>query len=405
MESSMSACGDLKTEYIQRNVSYKREKGRNYILFHGRGDWSGQLEMIRRNRIPGLAGFYTEWEDHDRYYGYDITGAQPLVRLLEVRSVTKEETKQLIGQLAVLLEKLDSYLLDRDKVILKPEFLYWYQEPQKPRFFFCEEQEGNFGEHLKELILFLLERSDREDRQLTELLFRLFGICGREEPEPEQLLNCFRESSGIREEKISQTSDPPDAAKECPMAEKKENPGKRSGRVKSFWGKLFRRRRVVTEEWWDDLEPEPSRSLEPEELRWSSRGKEETSSTQILYVEEDIVSIPVLTSVPGGEPIRLEKFPFYIGTQADMDYRPEFYGVSRMHLKLDHADGCYWITDLNSTNGTRLNEKPLRPNEKCRLAHGDRLWIAGLIYEFREFGHDKMEHRRKEPFDMGAESW
>ena len=87
--------------------------------------------------------------------------------------------------------------------------------------------------------------------------------------------------------------------------------------------------------------------------------------------------------------ILLLHFPFYIGTQPGMDYCPEFQGISRIHLKLERRGSDVWITDLNSTNGTALNGEPMRPNEERKLENGDRIWLAGLVYEF----------------DSGNESW
>ena len=68
-----------------------------------------------------------------------------------------------------------------------------------------------------------------------------------------------------------------------------------------------------------------------------------------------------------------------------MDYDPGDRGVSRLHARLELRGGRYWIMDLNSTNGTALNGEELTPNEETELFHGDRVEIAGTLYEFRVF--------------------
>ena len=162
-------------------VMYKRDRGHNYILFPGKKEAGTQTEMIRRNQIPGLADFYTEWEDNQRYYGYDITGAKPLRQMLEVRPFTRKEAEGLIEELAGILQRMESFLLDRDKLVLKPELLYVYADRQgyvcSDRqgflFFFCEDICGSWP-------FICLKRPMRRTGSLQSFCFGFTGFWHRE---------------------------------------------------------------------------------------------------------------------------------------------------------------------------------------------------------------------------------
>ncbi len=387
-------------------IVYKRERGHNYILFPGTGDAGIQTEMIRRNRIPGMADFYTEWEDNQRYYGYDITRAKRLGQLLEVRPFTRKEAESLIAELAGILQNLESFLLDRDKLVLKPELLHVYadrqgyirSDDQGFLFFFCEEQEGSFQEHLQELMLYLFEKADEEDRELTELLFRLYRLAGRGEMEAETLFACLgnlvpkREApekpfNRVAEEHIKDlygNKKQEDASRENDSRKGRIRKGIFAGKKEALT-KLFGKTSMAVEEMWDDLEPSGI-PAQKEELDLGEASVDHP--TEVLYVEE-MERTPCLIEKERKEKIPLVHFPFYIGTQPGMDYCPGFQGISRIHLKLEKRANDIWITDLNSTNGTALNGEPLKPNEERRLKAGDRIWLAGLVYEF----------------DSGTESW
>lgn len=393
-------------------VIYKRERGHNYILFPGKGEAGSQTEMIRRNQIPGMASFYTEWEDNRRYYGYDITGAKPLGQMLEVRAFTRKETERLVEELAGILRGMEPFLLDRDKLVLRPELLYAYvdrhgricMDRQGFLFFFCEEQEGSCQEHLRELVLYLFEKADGEDRELMELLFRIYRLLARGEPESEELLECL----GREPQREAGLQEYPDLVAEERLEDRygsdvqeEEGRSKRwRAKKRLFMGrrealaKFLGRRRLPLEEMWDDLEPArvSGRNEEPPSYagrvseeridgEWESADHGTDHPTEILYTEES-GGVPSLTEREGKEKIPLGHFPFYIGTQPGLDYCPKFHGVSRLHLKLEWREGHVWLTDLNSTNGTALNGEPLKPNEERRLEDGDRLWLAGLVYEF-----------------------
>ena len=44
--------------------------------------------------------------------------------------------------------------------------------------------------------------------------------------------------------------------------------------------------------------------------------------------------------------------------------------VSRFHVRITEEDGQYFLTDLNSTNGTKVNGRLLAANEKVVLSQG-----------------------------------
>lgn len=55
--------------------------------------------------------------------------------------------------------------------------------------------------------------------------------------------------------------------------------------------------------------------------------------------------------------------------------------ASRYHAEIRFVDGRYFIEDLNSKNGIRLNGKLLK-NEEVVLTKGDTLHIGGLEFFF-----------------------
>jgi Mg-chelatase subunit ChlD len=55
--------------------------------------------------------------------------------------------------------------------------------------------------------------------------------------------------------------------------------------------------------------------------------------------------------------------------------------VSSFHATIEYKDGYFYLEDLRSTNGTRLNNDKLRHNEPVRLKSGDRIDFS--IHEFR----------------------
>ena len=69
-----------------------------------------------------------------------------------------------------------------------------------------------------------------------------------------------------------------------------------------------------------------------------------------------------------------------IGRLADCDVVLTDKGASRKHAQLRLRDGAWMLTDLGSTNGTRLNGQTVQSRE---LADGDKITIGTTVIGFR----------------------
>ncbi len=88
-------------------------------------------------------------------------------------------------------------------------------------------------------------------------------------------------------------------------------------------------------------------------------------------------------------PLPLDKTDIIIGREdpvsnifPEIDLTPhggELGGVSRQHARLSHAGGQWTVTDLNSTNYTRLNGARLEPNVPTPIADGARLQFGRVV--------------------------
>lgn len=97
------------------------------------------------------------------------------------------------------------------------------------------------------------------------------------------------------------------------------------------------------------------------------------------------VAVPRLVLLEGGQelPLPTDKPEIIIGREdpvsniyPEIDLTPfggETGGVSRQHARIDHTSNQWTITDLNSTNYTRVNGNKLQPNVATPIENGTRL--------------------------------
>ena len=96
----------------------------------------------------------------------------------------------------------------------------------------------------------------------------------------------------------------------------------------------------------------------------------------------------VLHPVGGGDPIPLLKKSLLVGRRESCDIVLRFSNVSAQHCELNINDGFWYVRDLNSRNGVKVNGN--RVTEK-RIDPGDTLSIAKHTYQVQY-----------SPVDLGA---
>ena len=123
----------------------------------------------------------------------------------------------------------------------------------------------------------------------------------------------------------------------------------------------------------------------PEETREPFQEGEESFQTVLLTERTPQDSPHRLEGVGvGAEDIAIPYFPFVIGKHNSLaDYVLSNDAVSRFHIRIDKDEKGYSVTDLNSTNGTRVRGRLLDANETTEVEPGDEIQIADLTYIFQ----------------------
>jgi two-component system, cell cycle response regulator len=81
-----------------------------------------------------------------------------------------------------------------------------------------------------------------------------------------------------------------------------------------------------------------------------------------------------------------------IGRGSDCDLRINDHSVSRRHARIQPGADGYYVTDLQSTNGTFVNDTPAL---RTRLEDGDYLRVGNCIYRYLAGGNVEAEYHEE----------
>jgi diguanylate cyclase (GGDEF)-like protein len=119
---------------------------------------------------------------------------------------------------------------------------------------------------------------------------------------------------------------------------------------------------------------------------------EKTIETRLTELRKPVLTIKrdacLVHIYPTGQSLggryALRDVPLLIGRGGDCDIRIDDPSVSRHHARIAPSEGNYTVTDLESTNGTFINDLPVSTHQ---LEDGDYLHIGNCIYRFLSGGN------------------
>lgn len=156
----------------------------------------------------------------------------------------------------------------------------------------------------------------------------------------------------------------------------------RKGTEDDGWQNGQRRRREVD---WRDVDGK--RRSESGRSREEESPIEGCGETRCLTEAEYEPPLRLFSQLRSQYPdLELDKERMVIGKKRDqVDLWLKQDCISRIHARVERQAEGYFLTDLNSMNGTFVNGERLRPNERRQIRAGDRVSFASLRYVVKQF--------------------
>ena len=110
---------ELKTEF---------KKDLNKVLlrirYEGISEEDYQIHMLKNHEPEGLLRLRMFGEGEETIYEYDISEMTSLIRYYKHRKMTKEEMIIFLQKIQTVIEEVDDYLLDPNRLLLDPEYIF-----------------------------------------------------------------------------------------------------------------------------------------------------------------------------------------------------------------------------------------------------------------------------------------
>lgn len=160
---------------------YYKDAMHNYmILESAQSPENYQYRMLAANHVEGLLPCSLRFIDGECLLYYEITSRQSVACLFERRGMEGREAMALLRALTGIYTRLGEYLLDRDNLLLRPEYIFYDFARGEFCFTYSPEpiMEENGVTPAAQLLEFMSEKTDSGDREVLGLLY---SLCAKAE--------------------------------------------------------------------------------------------------------------------------------------------------------------------------------------------------------------------------------
>lgn len=390
---------------------YRKEPdGKTYLLLKKTTD-TFEEQMVQKAKPAGVIPMVRS--EQTDVYKYDITGKKNLAMTFERVPMNAEQIEKVLEGILEVLDRGKEYLLAENNFIIAPEHIYLRIPEYEVSLCYYPEYGEPFAKQLGKLFEVLLNRVDYREERAIAMVYALYMQLQEPDMTLERIREKLREQAACPEPDFSRQPEPWQEAPERRKAEGVSTEALRRKQVRASSEETPRTKQVrtVSEEFSVAHEKKDRRKSglwerlrkEVEGIRFPKGEKEtggfvpaavpcvrepvpewEPKYTKVLSVKKPETE-PALICQKNGETVFLTKFPFYVGSLSGyMDYVISQDTVSRFHAKFIRQGNRVLLSDLNSTNGTKVNGRLLNVQEQIPLANGDRILFADAEFVFFE---------------------
>ncbi len=371
--------------------------------------------MLQKNTIHFLLPVQKLYEESMVRYVYDTTEKESFISYTKGRRLREESVKQLITQLLEALIQGKEYYFDEDSYLMNPECIFLDIKQNKYYFCYCPDYVEPIRKQILSMLGLLMNLIDYEDLSAVKLVYQIYQMVGEEIFSTNRILSYvkkfhFEEERNIEKPPLITLT--PELERELskvmvpPIQATIQSPLKSVGQYKEESNELDMTLNKGTIAFILSTAAFLVLFCAGYALGvfYTKIGHQLDIKKVVLYVVLVLVvegyiawkvfggtekkgdcdvrkEYKLLPSNKGSDTIRMSQFPFRIGKDDSLVngviMNPQ---VSRMHAIFTMADGKIYLQDVNSLNGTYVNEVRLQPQTNQLLQLGDTIRFANNVY-------------------------
>ena len=362
---------------INREITYERDVNKSYMKIPAAIETSLDEKLLFRRAYQGILPMEKCYVNGSGQYWYNISGWQALDVYCRMHAINQSFFETLILRICSQLELLEWNLIDTNCLVVDPELIFVSHNGEDVSFILYPDSKGNFLDELQQLMEYLLTKLNHGDKEGVHYAYGIYNMTHTEGYSIADLKKAILGNRTVETPIVEE----PIMEEPIRVSEKTTNIEKKESFFEKRWAQVL--------EWIKELLPVKKENKE--EIPMVVYPDEEPEDTQEITINPTICLAATLGEARGVlvyegmknyPDFELEKNSCILGKNPKVKLYIDRETISQFHAKFDYADRNYYIEDMNSTNGTFVNDEMLNYKEKRVLSPGDVLRFADVKYRF-----------------------
>lgn len=430
-------------------IEYVHQMNRNYVKITKEDNCEIDygIKMVENNKIEGLLPV-TVTDINNRFSClYDISGQISLIEKYMTKEFSGEDIAYIIGFIAEMIKRMENYMLDPDMIIFHPEYVFCDVSTGEWSLIYSCGEKKLVRNGLRQLFEFILERLDHKDQNAVITGYGMYKRVCREEIPIDRIFDKTEElvkqsvrsdtnAEYVLEEKVNEKVMPMVVSQEqefgevhrsiigiwldkklyltgaiaggiglllsifvllIPAFSGQSGQGK-AGRImiaviimilflclSAFGAYMYfidkRKETIVTQ----NIEV-PCVINNPVVSVTEEKSTMEECKTMLLS-QTKRTKLRLISNLRGEEKdYDITDTPVGLGSGNQADILLQYEGISRVHARISREGDMLFLKDMNSTNGTWVNDRQLSIYELCPIKDGDVIRLAATSFEVIDTG-------------------
>lgn len=383
---------------MNREVIYERNIAGSYMKIPMGINAELDERLMLRRKLQGTLPVEKTYVDGVGQYWYNISGKQSLDTYCRVRDIGIEFVERLVVSICSEVEILEWNLIHTNCLMLDPELVFITNSNREFIFTIYPGNNTQIETEFQQLMEFLLTKIDHKDEKAVRAAY---GIYEKTLEEGYSIMDIRDFIQKTRQQEVVESDTmhaEPENRKTVQLTNEgkelpKENRISRAGREMKMPEKKKCKKdatKSIVQRLLDLILGSSKKTPEIEPVVYPEEESYET------YMQEEEIYPTVCLSNFRGSPrgillyqgaeqmgdISLEGKVVKIGHGKEADVCIDRDTISQLHARIDRDGDTFYIEDLNSTNGTFVNEEPLVYKERRQLKMNDIVRLADVRYRF-----------------------
>lgn len=367
-------------------------------------------KILLKNNIPGFLPMEKCYVNNEGQYWYDISGVQSLEMRCQYNDIKLEFLEKLVVSICNKMELLENHLVGTDCLALDPQLIHIKGVNQDEEIYFTAypAQMKTMCTTFQHLMEYMLTKLDHSDAEAIHIAYGIY----------EKTINGNYSIADIRnaiiEERQKKVAEKPVEEVIAPISQPQVRVEEPKEQIKST---LYDKLRVYLLEQLDIRLPERKKQASVIEKpkkpdinrKWFKKEKrkenrEKVDDTMLIHPSSEAAPEPVPRQIhptvclsdyrehPQGmllyegmenrSNIIIDKDCTRIGQGDEADAVIGKDTISHFHAVINRENQEFYLEDLNSTNGTFVNNEVLAYKQKKQLKSNDIIRFADVKYRF-----------------------